>query len=276
MEIAVKKIITTVKRMEMLNNMLNVFDGIQLGGQPANEFLYILFISVIIGFIMNQILIKFCIKPEWKVEYEGSPLWTYYMCWATQFFVFPYLTYVTLKQYDFDLNKFLSTTLDECNNDMSDNGICWLRYDAFILIAYFVKDISICSGLQVIHHLTGASLVLVFLYTTYGGSGYILSILVMEDANMFWNLTTILPNFLIQLKCIFSVITFTVYTLVHIFNFYILYFMCVSLNFNTWLQRICLCVTAAGVMYLRQEVITNIMLKEMKTNCCNEKEKKEK
>ena len=52
--------------------------------------------------------------------------------------------------------------------------------------------------------------------------------------------------------------------------------MCVSLNFNTWLQRICLYVTAAGVMYLRQEVITNIMLKEMKTNCCNEKEKKEK
>ena len=124
MEIAVKKRIITVKRMEMLNNMLNVFDGIQLGGQPANEFLYILFISVIVGFIMNQILYKFCIKPEWKVEYEGSPLWTYYMCWATQFFVFPYLTYVTLKQYDFDLNKFLSTTLDECNNDMSDNGIC--------------------------------------------------------------------------------------------------------------------------------------------------------
>ena len=253
----------------MLNNMLNVFDGIQLGGQPANEFLYILFISVIIGFIMNQILIKFCIKPEWKVEYEGSPLWTYYM--ATQFFVFPYLTYVTLKQYD--LNKFLSSTLDECNNDMSDNGICWLRYDAFILIAYFVKDISICSDCKNTPF-NWCFIGTVFLYKAYG-SGYILSILIMEDANMFESYDYF-TKFLIQLKCIFSVITFTVYTLVHIFNFYILHFMCVSLNLNTWLQRICLCVTAAGVMYLRQEVITNIMLKEMKTNCCNEREKKEK
>ena len=46
------------------------------------------------------------------------------MCWATQFFVFPYLTYVTLKQYDFDLNKFLSTTLDECNKACGGKYSC--------------------------------------------------------------------------------------------------------------------------------------------------------
>ncbi len=245
-----------------------------MAGQPAGEFFYTVLIAVAVGYATNQVLLKFVIKPEWTVDYEGSPLWTFYMCWATQLFLFPVLTYLTLKQYDFDLEKFFNTTFEECNS--LGNGICWLRYDAVVLVAYFMKDLSICTPLQAVHHLSGALLTLIFSFTTYGGSMYILTILLMEDANMFWNFTTILPNIFKQTKYIFSIVTFAVYTLGHGFNLYVLYFMCFSLNFNTIFQRVLMCSAAFTIMYFRQTVITQIMLDNVRKHKCECTMKKKK
>jgi hypothetical protein len=246
----------------------NTLNNVEIAGQPAGEFLYIVFIVTAIGYTVNQVFLAFLAKPEWVVDYDGSPLWAYYMSWAMQFFIFPGLTYLTLKQYNFDTDKLFNTTFEECNSLGNGDGICWLRYDAVVLIAYFVKDLSICTPLQALHHLAGASLTLLFSYTTYGGSSYILSILLMEDANMFWNLTTILPNVLKQTKYILSIVTFVVYTVGHVFNLYILYFMCFSLNFNTIFQRVLMCSTAFIIMYFRQTVITQIMVDNVRKRNC--------
>ena len=258
----------------LFSSISNILSNGEIAGHPAGEFLYALVVVTASGYMVNQVFLNFVAKPEWIVDYDGAPLWSYYMSWAMQFFIFPVLTYLTLEQYNFDLEKFFNTTFEECNSLGNGDGICWLRYDAVVLIAYFMKDLCVCTPLQALHHLAGASLTLLFSYTKYGGSTYILSILLMEDANMFWNFTTILPNVFKQTKYILSIATFVVYTVGHVFNLYILYFMCFSLNFNTIFQRVLMCSTALIIMYFRQTVITQIMIDNWRKRNCQKTTKK--